>query len=113
VATVGRGRTLAAVGEWARRSLEDTYVDVAFIGTNGISVQRGLTTPDSDEAQVKRAMIAAARRAVVLADHTKVGNDHFARFGSLDEIDVLVTDSGVDDALAAEIAAAGPRVVRA
>ncbi len=108
-----RGRTLAAVGEWARRSLEDTYVDVAFIGTNGISVQRGLTTPDSDEAQVKRAMIAASRRAVVLADHTKVGNDHFARFGSLDEIDVLVTDSGVDDALAAEIAAAGPRVVRA
>jgi DeoR family fructose operon transcriptional repressor len=108
-----RGRTLAAVGEWARRALADTYVDVAFIGTNGISVQRGLTTPDSDEAQVKRAMIAASRRAVVLADHTKVGNDHFARFGSLDDVDVLITDSGVDDRLAGEIAAAGPRVVRA
>jgi DeoR family fructose operon transcriptional repressor len=108
-----RGRTLAAVGEWARRCLEDTYVDVAFLGTNGISVERGLTTPDSGEAEVKRAMIAACRRAVVLADHTKIGNDHFARFGTLDEVDVLVTDDGVDEQLAAEIGAAGPTVVRA
>jgi DeoR family fructose operon transcriptional repressor len=108
-----RGRTLASVGEWARRALAETYVDVAFLGTNGISVERGLTTPDSAEAEVKRAMVAAARRAVVLADHTKVGNDHLARFGTLDQVDVLITDSAVDESLAAEIEAAGPTVVRA
>lgn len=108
-----RGRTLATVDAWALRSLADTYVDVAFVGANGISVERGLTTPDQAEAAVKAAMIAAARRTVVLADHTKVGNDCFARFGTLADVDTFVTDDGLDDRLAADLEAAGPKVVRA
>jgi DeoR family transcriptional regulator, fructose operon transcriptional repressor len=116
VLTIGgrvRGRTLAMVDQWAMRVLSETYVDVAFLGTNGISVERGLTTPDVAEAAVKRAMLRSARRAVVMADHTKVGNDCFARFGELDEIDTLVTDDGLDLVLAADLQAAGPRVVLA
>jgi DeoR family transcriptional regulator, fructose operon transcriptional repressor len=108
-----RGRTLAAVDDWALRPLADLYVDVAFMGTNGCSVERGLTTPDQAEAAVKRAMIAAARRVVVLADHTKVGNDNLARFGSMSNVDVLITDSGLDAELATELEEAGVRVVRA
>jgi DeoR family fructose operon transcriptional repressor len=106
-----RGRTLAAVDDWALRPLADLYVDVAFMGTNGCSVERGLTTPDQAEAAVKRAMIAAARRVVVLADHTKVGNDNLARFGALSEVDVLITDSALDAELATDIEDAGVRVV--
>ncbi|MEA2147459.1 MAG: DeoR family transcriptional regulator, fructose operon transcriptional repressor [Solirubrobacteraceae bacterium] len=116
VLTVGgriRGRTLAMVDQWALRVLSETYVDVAFIGTNGVSVQRGLTTPDVAEAATKRAMIRAARRVVVLTDHTKVGNDCFARFGELEEVDTLITDEGLDLGLAADLQAAGPRVVLA
>ena len=108
-----RGRTMAAVDDWAVSALADTYVDVAFIGANGISVERGLTTPDTGEAAVKRAMIGAARKAVVVADHTKVGNDCLARFGTLDQVDVLVTDTGLDDGLAADLEAADLKVVRA
>jgi DeoR family fructose operon transcriptional repressor len=89
------------------------YVDVAFLGTNGLSVERGLTTPDPAEAAVKRAMINSARRAVVLADHTKIGNDYLARFGTLADIDLLITDAGLDDDLVADVEAAGLRVVRA
>jgi DeoR family transcriptional regulator, fructose operon transcriptional repressor len=91
-----RGRTLAAVDTWALHALADSYVDVAFLGTNGVSVERGLTTPDTTEAAVKRAMVSSARRTVLLADHTKVGSDHLARFADLDDIDVLITDSGVE-----------------
>jgi DeoR family fructose operon transcriptional repressor len=108
-----RRTTLAAVDAWALAALADTYVDVAFIGTNGISVERGLTTPDPAEAAVKRAMLAASRRGVVLADHSKIGADQLARFGSLEDIDVFVTDSGADPLVADELAAAGPRVVLA
>lgn len=116
VLTVGgrvRGRTLAMVDQWALRVLAETFVDVAFLGMNGVSVERGLTTPDVAEAAVKRAMLQAARRVVVLADHTKVGNDHFARVGGLDEVDTLVTDDGLDGAVAMDLEAAGPRVVLA
>ena len=108
-----RGKTLATVDDWALRPLADMYVDVAFIGTNGISVERGLTTPDLAEAAVKRAMISAARRTVLLADHTKIGNDYLARFGTLADLDLLVTDAGVDDELVADVEATGLRVVRA
>jgi DeoR family fructose operon transcriptional repressor len=106
-----RGRTLAVVDNWALAALADSYVDVAFLGTNGISPERGLTTPDTTEAAVKRAMIAASRRSVVLADHTKVGNDHLARFASLDDIDVVITDSRVQPEDAERLGNAGPRIV--
>jgi DeoR family fructose operon transcriptional repressor len=108
-----RGRTLATVDDWALRPLADMYVDVAFLGTNGLSVERGLTTPDPAEAAVKRAMIGSARRAIVLADHTKIGNDYLARFGMLADLDLLITDAGLDDDLVTDVEAAGLRVVRA
>jgi DeoR family fructose operon transcriptional repressor len=108
-----RGRTLATVDAWALHALRDTFVEVAFIATNGVSVERGLTTPDTAEAMVKRAAIASAQRTVLLADHTKVGNDCFARFADVVDIDTFITDSGIDGRVADDFTAAGPRVVRA
>lgn len=106
-----RGRTFAAVDSWALRALDELYVDVAFLGTNGLSVERGLTTPDPAEAEVKRRMIERSRRAIVLADHTKWGSDNLIRFGALEDVDLVVTDDGVDPSLAAAVSAAGPQVV--
>ncbi|WP_409485603.1 DeoR/GlpR family DNA-binding transcription regulator [Arsenicicoccus dermatophilus] len=108
-----RVRTLAAVGAWAVDALRDVHVDVAFIGTNGLTIDEGLTTPDPSEAAVKRAMIGVAQRVVVVADHSKVGVAHFCRFGRLGDIDTFITDDGLDPETAAEISAHGPEVVRA
>ncbi|MFI7445025.1 DeoR/GlpR family DNA-binding transcription regulator [Nonomuraea indica] len=108
-----RGRTLATVDDWALQPLSQLHVDVAFMATNGCSVAKGLTTPDPAEAAIKRAMVRAAQRSVLLADHTKFTNTYLSRFAELSEIDVVITDSGVDPALAADLAAAGPEVVRA
>ena len=110
---VVRPRTLAAVGDWTRHNLTDVFVDVAFIGTNGITATRGLTTPDLGEAAVKRALIAAARRTVVLADHTKFGREDFAHVSDLEAIDTVISDTGLADEMADEIEDAGPSVVRA
>jgi DeoR family fructose operon transcriptional repressor len=108
-----RSRTLAAVGDWAGTALASVRVDVAFLGANGVSAAYGLTTPDQAEAAGKRAMIRAARRPVVVADHSKLGADYFAQFGELSEIDMLITDTGADAGLVGELEAAGLRVVRA
>lgn len=107
-----RRKTLATVDDWSLQPLADLYVDVTFLGTNGASVERGLTTPDPAEAAVKQAMIAAARRTVLLADHTKIGNDYLARFGSLSDLDLLITDMGLNDDLVEGVEAAGVRVIR-
>ena len=106
-----RGRTLAAVGEWTRLQIAEVYADVAFMGTNSISVEHGLTTPDIAEAAVKRALIDAARRTVVLADHSKFGRESFARVAPLSEVDTVITDVELDVELAEDIENAGPRVV--
>ncbi|MEV0347523.1 DeoR/GlpR family DNA-binding transcription regulator [Nonomuraea sp. NPDC050680] len=108
-----RGRTLATVDDWALRPLSQLHVDVAFMATNGCSVAKGLTTPDPAEAAIKRAMVSAAERSVLLADHTKFTNTYLASFAELSEIDVVITDAGLDLALAADLSAAGPEVVRA
>ena len=63
-----RPTTQAAVGAETVRRLAHLRVDVVFLGTNGITADYGLTTPDWDEAATKRAMVASARRGVVLAD---------------------------------------------
>lgn len=108
-----RGVTAAAVGDWATGALDGVTVDLAVLGTNGISVARGLTTPDQAESLVKRAMVRAARRVVVATDSSKAGDDHLHRFADLAEVDVVVTDTDLADDVAAEIRAAGPEVVTA
>ena len=89
----------------------DLRVDVAFVATNGITADHGLTTPDRDEAATKRAMVASARLVVVLADSSKVGTECPVRFARLDEVDVLVTDDGVGDEDRAALEQAGIEVV--
>jgi DeoR family fructose operon transcriptional repressor len=108
-----RGRTLATVEDWALDQLSRLHVDVAFMATNGCSVAKGLTTPDPAEAAIKRAMIACSQRAVLLADHTKFTGNYLARFATLQEIDMVITDTGLSPELAADLAAAGPEVVQA
>lgn len=88
-----RSKTLACVDQWAVEALAGVYADVAIMGTNGISLERGLTTPDPAEANVKRTMLNSARRKVVLADHSKFGENHFANFGAIADADVVITDS--------------------
>ncbi|MGW3622244.1 DeoR/GlpR family DNA-binding transcription regulator [Streptomyces sp. NPDC000880] len=108
-----RHRTRAAVDAWALRAYGEIHADVVFLGANGFSVSGGLTTPDLAEGAVKRATVSAARRVVLLADSDKHGHSHFARFGDLADVDLLITDSGLSPKDAAAIEAAGTEVVRA
>lgn len=108
-----RGTTLTNVGPWATSAIRTLTADLAFLGTNGLTLERGLTTRDLAEAEVKTALAGAARRVVVLADHSKIGHDELVAFAPLDLVDTLVTDDAVDAHLASEIAATGVEVVRA
>ncbi len=106
-----RGLTQATVGGETVEALGRLYCDVAFLGTNGLSVAHGLSTPDSDEAAVKRAMVRAARRRVVLADSSKVGAMLLLSFAAIKDVDVLVTDSGLQEADRYQLVNAGLEVV--
>jgi DeoR family fructose operon transcriptional repressor len=107
-----RPRTLAQVDVWTQRVLAELHVDVAFIATNGISIEHGLTTPDVAEAEIKRAMIRSGSRVVLLADSSKVGQRHFIRFGDVEQVDVMITDARLDDRAATEFRALGIELLR-
>src|SRR3954451_24298556 len=89
-----RPETMAAVGPLTIEALAGVNVDVAFLGTNALSFDRGLTTPDAEEAEVKHQMLAAARQRVFLVDSSKFGRESLARHATLADVDVLITDAG-------------------
>lgn len=105
-----RGRTAAAVGAETVRAVQGMRPDVAFVGTNGISADFGLSTPDPDEAAVKTAIVGAARRVVVVADADKHERELLVGFAPLSDIDVLVTDAQPPAALSTALADAGVQV---
>lgn len=108
-----RANTQAAVGVETVAALSRVRAEVAFIGTNGITVDHGLSTPDHLEAATKAAMVASAQRVVVLADSSKIGAERTLRFADLADVDVLVTDEGADPAQVAAFREAGVQVVLA
>jgi len=108
-----RAATQAAVGHSTVEAIGRLRADVAFLGTNGISVRHGLSTPDPEEAATKRALVAGAEQVVVLADSTKVGQERTVRFADLDDVDILVTDEAIDTADVKAFEASGLEVVRA
>jgi DeoR family fructose operon transcriptional repressor len=110
-----RPETMAGVGALTSQALAAINVDVAFLGTNALSFARGLTTPDADEADVKRQMLAAAHQRVFLMDSSKIGHESLARHATLADVDVLITDAAVTaqqrkrlraEGIAVEVAAA-------
>ncbi|NMD57944.1 MULTISPECIES: DeoR/GlpR family DNA-binding transcription regulator [Tsukamurella] len=99
-----RGLTQAAVGAGTVAEIAGLRTDVAILGANGLSAERGLSTPDADEAAVKTAMVRAADVVVLVADSSKFARESLVAFAGLDAIDVLVTDAAPTGALAAALA---------
>jgi DeoR/GlpR family transcriptional regulator of sugar metabolism len=108
-----RGRTLATVDHWATQMLSGFVIDLAFLGANGISRSRGLTTPDPAVSNVKAQVLRAARRRVFVGVHTKFGVSSFCRFAQVADFEAIVTDTGLSTAEAHRYALLGPQVIRA
>jgi DeoR family fructose operon transcriptional repressor len=85
----------ALVGPIATGALKQLHLDVLFLGVHGMDAAAGFTTPNLLEAETDRAFVAAARKTVVLADHTKWGLLGISSIASLEEVDEVISDSGL------------------
>ncbi|MCL7376885.1 hypothetical protein M1203_08350 [Streptomyces sp. 35G-GA-8] len=94
----------------ADQAIRSLHFDVLFLGVHGISAEAGLSTPNLGEAETNRHFVRSARR-VVVADHTKWGTVGLSSFATLEQVDTLVTDSGLSAAARAEIAEYLPGLV--
>lgn len=89
------------IGERAVEFISDLQVDWTFLGADAID-RVGINNTNSLEVPLKRAMIACAARTVVLADSTKFSRRALVRVAKLDEIDLIITDTGLDEATATQ-----------
>ncbi|GAA2279846.1 DeoR/GlpR family DNA-binding transcription regulator [Nonomuraea roseoviolacea subsp. roseoviolacea] len=87
----------ALVGPVAVAAIRRLNVDLLFLGVHGMSVRAGFTTPNMMEAETDRALVEAAGRLVVLADHTKWGTVGISTIARLAEADVVVSDAGLPE----------------
>jgi DeoR/GlpR family transcriptional regulator of sugar metabolism len=86
----------ALVGPVAVAALRSLHVDWLFLGVHGMDERAGLTTPNLEEAETNRALIAAARQIVVTADSSKWGVVGLSSMAALEQVDIVVSDDGLD-----------------
>lgn len=90
-------QSLSLRGSQAAASLAGYSFDTLFLGVDGLDLQFGLTTHDEAEASLNHRMVERVRQVVVLTDASKFGRVALHRIARLDEIDTVITDSGIGD----------------
>lgn len=108
-----RATSQALVGPLTRLLLDTLHVDRALIGTFAFSLEEGLTTTDPAEAYTKELVLGRAREVILLADSRKIGTRSFISAGRLEAIDVLVTDTGIDERVVRSLERRGVKVIKA
>jgi DeoR/GlpR family transcriptional regulator of sugar metabolism len=101
------------VGPQTIENLRGLHADKLFLGTDGLTLDHGVTTANILEAEVDRAMVGAAAQIIVVADSSKIGCVGLTSITSLSKIDVLVTDQDAPDDFLANLRHLGVEVIQA
>jgi DeoR/GlpR family transcriptional regulator of sugar metabolism len=88
-------QSMSLIGAQAHRDLAKVHADWAFLGAAAVHAGSGFTSADPYEAEVKRAMIRAARQVAIVADHTKFDARRFATFAEAGDVQFLFTTPGI------------------
>jgi DeoR family galactitol utilization operon repressor len=105
-----RRPTESLVGPIALETISRLNVRLAFVGTDGFTLEHGMTTHLMEGAEIVKAMRSHAGTTVLTADSSKYGRMGFANVLPLSEVDMILTDEYLDTATAAELEAAGIRL---
>ena len=103
--------TISVSGANAAAFLADVNIDTAFMAASGFSLQNGFTSGTYSECELKQAILKRASKVIMLMDSTKVGKSLPYTFGTLADIDVLVSDGSLPQEIHAAAKEAGVKVV--
>jgi DeoR family transcriptional regulator, aga operon transcriptional repressor len=110
---VARPQSYELIGPLATKLLTDITLDVAILGVDAIDASMGASAHHEGEASINQLMASRARRVLVVADGSKVGQAAFARIARIQDIDVLVTDTTAPAAAVRQLEAVGCQVIQA
>ena len=104
-------KSLSVRGDYAAEGLNNVSCSKLFIGCDGIDTETGITCATVEEAKLTNNMMAAATQTVVLADSSKFGRRGFGKICKLEDIDIIITDAGIPEAIQEEIEEAGVQII--
>lgn len=87
---------MAFQGEQAVSALKKLRLDVCFLGTSGVQGRGGICSTGFHDIPVKQEFIRRSRRTVVLADSSKFATASLVEVAGWEQVDTLITDSGID-----------------
>ena len=87
-----RHRILSCVGAYAEEMMKTLFFDKGFISGNHLTLEHGFTTPDLQEARMKRLMMASCKEHYIALDYSKFGDDSLGLIASISDLDGIVTD---------------------
>lgn len=90
-----RTSSSSVTGPYAEKILEDFSCSKLFLGVDGIDLEFGLTTSNIGEAHLNQKMIATVQKIIVLVDSSKFGKRGFGRICGLEDVDEVITDTGI------------------
>ena len=93
----------ACIGSRASDFLRDINVDIGFMGASSVDIERGITTPTIEKAEVKKQIIESSEKVILVTDSSKFGRTSFAKICSIDELDLVITDSNIDKKILEEL----------
>ena len=94
-------------GDTALECIQHITAAKCFLGCTGFSGEFGLTSATSPEPAINAQMLKRSRKHYVVADSSKLGTTSNFQFGSAEDIDLLITDTGATDEQISELKAAG------
>ncbi|MBZ9685940.1 DeoR/GlpR family DNA-binding transcription regulator [Clostridium estertheticum] len=83
---------LSCVGPISENLLKNFYVDKAFIGVGGVSLQNGLTGYDVNESNLSKKIMENSKEVIIVADHSKIGVRNFYKIADIENVNVIVSD---------------------
>jgi DeoR family galactitol utilization operon repressor len=90
-----RRPTESLVGPLALQTIANLNVKLAFVGTDGFTLERGMTTHLAEGAEIVKAMKEHAETTVLVADSGKYGKTGFVSVLPLQEVSLILTDDAI------------------
>ena len=100
-----RNSSESVVGALAELNLKMFYCDKLFLGVDSFNIENGLSTPSIEEANINQIMIQRSRKVITVFDSSKVNKRALAFIATLDNIDTVVTDDGMDRSMRSQLKA--------
>lgn len=97
--------------EYSIQGLRNVRCSKLFFSCDGFSIEDGVTSAFVEEAHLTESMMNIAQQRILLADSSKIGKCGFGRICGLEDVDTLITDSGISESLKAKIEALGVDVI--